>query len=108
MIIFQEVFQRRLNKITSAENDGSQAVIVHDSNDEEAKDIERNFFKLMHILTKNSIPNAQHVKDIKRQLNTYMEENAAGRRDIQEKISKILQDAVMWDFFQLQKNHKSR
>ena len=48
----------------------------------------------MHILTKNSLPNANHVKDIKRQLTTYMEEHTSGRRDIQEKIAKIVQDAV--------------
>ena len=51
----------------------------------------------MHILTKNSLPNANHVKDIKRQLTTYMEEHTSGRRDIQEKIAKIVQDAVFWE-----------
>lgn len=92
-IIFQEVFQRRLSLITSTDIDGSFAAIYR-PNDEESYQIEHNFFKLMHILTKNSLPNANHVKDIKRQLTTYMEEHTSGRRDIQEKIAKIVQDAV--------------
>ena len=95
-IIFQEVFQRRLSLITSTDIDGSFAAIYR-PNDEESYQIEHNFFKLMHILTKNSLPNANHVKDIKRQLTTYMEEHTSGRRDIQEKIAKIVQDAVFWE-----------
>ena len=60
-------------------------------------EIEYNFFKLMHFLTKNSPPNAHLVKDLKPVLENYLDMIRAEspiRAEIDKKINAIIKDAM--------------
>ena len=57
-------------------------------------EVEHNFFKLMHFLTKNCKNNAPSVRDIKVLLENYKNEIVKNERaDISDKISKIIKEA---------------
>ena len=49
----------------------------------------------MHLLTKNSVHNANHVRDLKGYLESYASDHVqAGRSEIAKKIAQILKDAM--------------
>ncbi len=64
-----DVFKERLTLINAQENEETQMVALFVAQPGDQKnptiEIEQNFFKLMHILTKNSLQNSNHVKEIK-------------------------------------------
>jgi len=82
--------------MTSADDEEANVVALYENGDEQTIEIEQNFFKLMHILAKNSALNHNHVKEIKTKLMAYVENNAKSRPNVQAKINKIIADSSSW------------
>jgi len=97
-LIFYNVFQERLRLIT-AEGGGDESIALFSASKgmQNPHEIEYNFFKLMHFLTKNSPSNSKLVKDLKPILENYNEmikAEGAVRAEIVKKIEAILKDAM--------------
>lgn len=99
-LIFEDVFKERMTLIT-AEGGGDESIALFSSSkssdNQNSHEIEYNFFKLMHFLTKNSPLNSKYIKDLKPVLENYLamiESDGAVRAEIVKKINAIIKDAM--------------
>ena len=89
-LIFVRVFQARLRLITAENTSADEGIQLFTNNRGSTTELEANFFKLMHFLTKNCPKNYPKIKEMKPLLEAYVDnikqESMVGRQDIVKKI----------------------
>lgn len=63
--MFKDVYQQRLRFITSENTNADQAIVLYSNSTGNPGELERNFFKLLHFLSKNCPKNNEGIKSIK-------------------------------------------
>ena len=97
--MFKDVYQARLRLITSENTHADQAIVLYSNGTGNPGELERNFFKLLHFLSKNCPKNNEGIKSIKQGLENYVdliktESNLQARQEVVKKIDAIIKDAM--------------
>ena len=95
--MFKEVFQARLKLVNPDNTSEDTAILLYNPNSDPPGELERNFFKLLHFLSKNCPKNNDGLKSIRTVLERYsltikQENSGQGRQDIIKKIEAIIKE----------------